>query len=79
MHFICTQLHIDALEVTLLTDRFELWLKGLKPETSKLYGRYANRLFTAMNLTPDEALEKVKQEASVNRSGHLLRSREQVS
>jgi integrase len=50
-----------------LSDRFELWLKGLKSETAKVYGRYARRLFTAMNLTPDEALEKVKQEASMNR------------
>jgi integrase len=50
-----------------LTDRFDRWVKSLKPETGKVYGRYARRVFTAMNLTPDEALEKVKQEASTNR------------
>lgn len=45
-----------------LTDRFELWIKSLKPETGKVYGRYARRMFAAVKLTPDEVLEKVKAE-----------------
>lgn len=45
-----------------MTDRYELWIKSLKSETAKVYGRYTRRLFTAANLTPDEALEKIKAE-----------------
>ena len=39
----------------------------MKPETGKLYERLVRRILEKMNLTPDEALEKVKQEASMNR------------
>jgi integrase len=45
-----------------LADRYELWIKSLKSETAKVYGRYTRRLFTAVNLTPDEVLDKIKQE-----------------
>ena len=49
-----------------MSERFDLWIKNLKPETGRVYGRYLGRLFTAAKKAPDQVLELVRTEAHTN-------------
>jgi len=43
-----------------LSERFDLWIKNLKPETGKVYGRYHHRLFKGAKKEPNGILELLK-------------------
>ncbi|MGA2462224.1 MAG: hypothetical protein ABSF82_12465 [Candidatus Bathyarchaeia archaeon] len=45
---------------------YELWLKTLRPSTRKSYGAILRRLFKLTNLTPQQALSRVKAEGRKN-------------
>jgi integrase/uncharacterized protein YbcI len=45
-----------------LSEQFDLWIKSLKPETGRVYGRYLRRLFADAKISPDEAISRVGRE-----------------
>jgi len=50
----------------MIDEMYELWLKTLRPSTRKSYGAILRRLFKLTNLTPQQALSRVKAEGRKN-------------